>query len=75
MAELNSTIRKLEDRNSLLVDERNELVQTSDLVKKNNPLPLLSLAVLLSRVSYNLISPCVPFSAPAEARSRVRAAV
>lgn len=26
LAELNSTIRKLEDRNSLLVDERNELV-------------------------------------------------
>jgi hypothetical protein len=26
MADLNSTIRKLEDRNSLLVDERNELV-------------------------------------------------
>lgn len=26
VAELNSTIRKLEDRNSLLVDERNELV-------------------------------------------------
>lgn len=26
IAELNSTIRKLEDRNSLLVDERNELV-------------------------------------------------
>uniref|UniRef100_A0A7N8YJI0 Janus kinase and microtubule interacting protein 2 n=1 Tax=Mastacembelus armatus TaxID=205130 RepID=A0A7N8YJI0_9TELE len=27
MAELNSTIRKLEDRNSLLVDERNELLK------------------------------------------------
>ena len=27
VAELNSTIRKLEDRNSLLVDERNELVR------------------------------------------------
>lgn len=26
LAELNSSIRKLEDRNSLLVDERNELV-------------------------------------------------
>lgn len=26
VAELNSTIRKLEDRNALLVDERNELV-------------------------------------------------
>lgn len=26
MAELNATIRKLEDRNTLLVDERNELV-------------------------------------------------
>ena len=26
VADLNSTIRKLEDRNSLLVDERNELV-------------------------------------------------
>lgn len=26
IAELNGTIRKLEDRNSLLVDERNELV-------------------------------------------------
>lgn len=26
IAELNSSIRKLEDRNSLLVDERNELV-------------------------------------------------
>lgn len=27
VAELNSTIRKLEDRNNLLVDERNELVR------------------------------------------------
>lgn len=31
IAELNSTIRKLEDRNSLLVDERNELVWKNEL--------------------------------------------
>lgn len=30
IAELNSSIRKLEDRNSLLVDERNELVAPRD---------------------------------------------
>lgn len=33
LADLNSTIRKLEDRNSLLVDERSELVGENELVK------------------------------------------
>uniref|UniRef100_A0A3Q3FSK1 Janus kinase and microtubule interacting protein 2 n=1 Tax=Labrus bergylta TaxID=56723 RepID=A0A3Q3FSK1_9LABR len=39
MAELNSTIRKLEDRNSLLVDERNELLKrVRESVKQCKPL-------------------------------------
>ncbi|KAM6970253.1 janus kinase and microtubule-interacting protein 2 [Aplochiton taeniatus] len=35
MAELNSTVRKLEDRNSLLVDERNELLKRVRESEKN----------------------------------------
>lgn len=37
IAELNSVIRKLEDRNTLLADERNELVTTQDTWKGLGP--------------------------------------
>lgn len=53
IAELNSTIRKLEDRNSLLVDERNELVGTNDEFS-----PFLQPS---QRFTYNLIYLCIPF--------------
>ncbi|XP_035287549.1 janus kinase and microtubule-interacting protein 2 isoform X2 [Anguilla anguilla] len=48
MAELNSTIRKLEDRNSLLVDERNELLKRVRESEKQYK-PLLEKNRLLSR--------------------------
>lgn len=73
IAELNSTIRKLEDRNTLLVDERNELVKTikshflfvlSLLFISLSFLPtawIPSLATLLSRASFYLMRPCFVF--------------
>ncbi|KAM9847045.1 janus kinase and microtubule-interacting protein 2 isoform 2-T2 [Aulostomus maculatus] len=48
MAELNSTIRKLEDRNSLLVDERNELLKRVRESEKQCK-PLLDKNKLLSK--------------------------
>ncbi|KAJ8408778.1 hypothetical protein AAFF_G00245960 [Aldrovandia affinis] len=48
MAELNSTIRKLEDRNSLLVDERNELLKRVRESEKQYK-PLLEKNRLMSR--------------------------
>lgn len=68
IAELNSSIRKLEDRNSLLVDERNELVWKKDFS------PTVSVYTVYISVFCNL-SWLHPSSSPAEACSRVREAV
>lgn len=64
IAELNSTIRKLEDRNTLLVDERNELVKTIGLVKKKkNPTSSLfrhfssSLLLFFQPPGFSLLQP------------------
>lgn len=68
IAELNSSIRKLEDRNSLLADERNELVWKND----------FSLTVSVHTVyisAFFTLSWLHPSSSPAEACSRVREAV
>lgn len=56
IAELNSTIRKLEDRNTLLVDERNELVKTNLFV-----LSLLFISFFSSKVP-DAVSCNPPFS-------------